>query len=113
MCTMNPAMAPPATPSAVVPLADELATCYYGRPANVAIRATAVRPRVLVRIALMAVSLLIGGLGSVKGHPLTDLGHVGSGTCQAVIACERPADGWRMAAGSRAAWYTADRPTSP
>ena len=45
--------------------------------------------------------------------PLTDLGHVGSGTCQAVIACERPADGWRMAAGSRAAWYTADRPTSP
>jgi hypothetical protein len=57
----------PATPSAVVPLADELATCYYGRPANVAIRATAVRPRVLVRIALMAVSLLIGGLGSVRG----------------------------------------------
>jgi hypothetical protein len=69
MCTMNPAMAPPATPSAVVPLADELATCYYGRPVNVAIRAMAVRPRVLVRIALTAVSLLIGGLGRSGDDP--------------------------------------------
>jgi hypothetical protein len=49
--------------------ADELATCYYGRPVNVAIRAMAVRPRVLVRIALTAVSLLIGGLGRSGDDP--------------------------------------------
>ena len=48
-------------------LADELATCCYGRRANVAVRAAAVGLRVLARIALMALSLLIGGLGVGQG----------------------------------------------